>query len=369
MADSSSDNKDKYKGFVYQKLVALQMCLDAKPNSKVYLEFLGDASNEHKSVEVKHHIANHYITSNSVDVWKTLRNHVRDFDRLKPFERLVLFTTSAVREDSIFHDWNDLTLAEKFNIVSSHSPSYGVKVYQSEVLQFHRDSLDSILNRFEIVPEQMRVEAMWDALSEHSMLVLVPKKNRRAAISVLIGHLEEIVVFSEIWEVDINDFRDAVISLLSPYVSGAIPFPIFSHDECVGAQEMEQFIFVEKMRAIKLKDKEQHAAFSAYLRALQSEQKMLSDSPVIDKALSDYAQGVKEHVEEVKSKHSYALDRSKLNTDHAHGVSRSAYFEAVCAPHAQISGVKDTQKYFRDGKIHQAVNDSEFAWIYREEDL
>lgn len=345
------------------------MCLDARENSKVYLEFLGDVAGESESVEVKHHVGKHYITSNSVDVWKTLRNHVRDFERLRPFEKLVLLTTSTVREDSIFYGWNELSSSEKMARVTSHTASDGVERLFNEVCSFDVGSLELILNRFVIVSDQPKVDQMWLELAQHSRFFLVSKKLRRDAVTVLLGYLERVVVFSEVWEVDINDFHDASLGLLQPYTSGQIPFPVFSYDKDVSKEDINGLVFVEKMRAVKLKDREQHAAFASYVRALQSEQRMLADSPVIIGAIARYTSNVKEHIELIKSKYSYSLDLSKLDTDVAHAASRDAYFESMSSAHEQISGVSGTEKYFRDGKIHQVVNDCEFFWKYREDDL
>jgi hypothetical protein len=98
----SNDATSKILGFDYQKLVALKMCLDAKPNETIWIECKGDVADENSTTEVKHHLGKHNLTSNSVDVWKTLQNHIEQYNVAENFSRLVLLTTSTIPEDSIF---------------------------------------------------------------------------------------------------------------------------------------------------------------------------------------------------------------------------------------------------------------------------
>ena len=78
-----NDSTKKQLGFEYQKLVALEYCLNAKNGEYVYIECFGDIQYGTKSIEVKHHEGESNLTSNSVDVWKTLKNLVVEYDKLK----------------------------------------------------------------------------------------------------------------------------------------------------------------------------------------------------------------------------------------------------------------------------------------------
>lgn len=72
----SNDNTLKGIGFEYQKLLALECCLEAAPNTTIYIECLGDICDGSTSTEVKHHITQGYLTPQSIDFWKTLKNLV-----------------------------------------------------------------------------------------------------------------------------------------------------------------------------------------------------------------------------------------------------------------------------------------------------
>ncbi len=109
----SNDATSKLLGYDYQKLIALEKCLDAKPNQYIWIECKGDVADNNTTSEIKHHSLRHNITSNSVDVWKTLKNYVSEFHIAKLFDNLILHTTSSINEDSIFFNWCDLPNSEK----------------------------------------------------------------------------------------------------------------------------------------------------------------------------------------------------------------------------------------------------------------
>jgi len=105
-----NDNTLKELGNLYKVLIALEKCLNAKPNQHIWIECKGDVATEDTSIEVKHHADTHNLTSNSEDAWKTIKNYVENFDIAKTFTHLILHTTSSVPDESIFHNWNDLSV-------------------------------------------------------------------------------------------------------------------------------------------------------------------------------------------------------------------------------------------------------------------
>src|SRR5690606_29649444 len=104
-----NDSTKKQLGFEYQKMIALEYCLNAKKGEYVYIECFGDVQYGTESVEVKHHEGNSNLTSNSVDVWKTLKNLVIEYDLIKSNNKFLLHTTETIKTDSIFYDWNGLS--------------------------------------------------------------------------------------------------------------------------------------------------------------------------------------------------------------------------------------------------------------------
>ncbi len=90
----ASDATSKILGVEYQKLIAIEKCLESKLNDVIYLECFGDvARNKDETREVKHHSKKTNLTNTSPDFWKTLRNHVRDRKLVQQFTKLIFHTT------------------------------------------------------------------------------------------------------------------------------------------------------------------------------------------------------------------------------------------------------------------------------------
>ena len=160
----SNDATFKLLGFEYQKLIALEKCLDAKPNERIWIECRGDVANKDTSMEIKHHSSNHNITSNSEDVWNTLKNYITEINITQTFTNLILHTTSSIPNSSIFFDWNRLAIAEKRRKVLNHTPSATIKSYYETVAKCSEENLKLILGRFEIISNQPKIEEMWENL-------------------------------------------------------------------------------------------------------------------------------------------------------------------------------------------------------------
>lgn len=70
-----------------------------------------------------------------------------------------------------------------------------------------------------------------------------------------------------------------------------------------------------------------------------------------------------------KSKMSYSLSKESFNDNTHKEKSRDVYFNCILKPHSEVLGVKGTQKYFRDGRIHNINENTDFEWQFKESDL
>ena len=119
------------------------------------------------------------------------------------------------------------------------------------------------------------------------------------------------------------------------------------------------------MNDIELKKKDQENAVYDYLRAQESQIKLLNASPTLFDNLEQYDTNVSRLIEDEKS----SVFCNFVGDDKTKEESRKLYFNCIKAPHEQINGVSNTEKYYRNGRIHHVVETSEFEWKYREEDL
>lgn len=365
-----NDNTPKGLGYDYQKLIALERCLKAKANEHIWIECKGDVADKDTSVEVKHHCSKNNLTSNSEDAWKTIKNYVENFHMVKTFNHLVLHTTSSVPEDSIFHGWNDLTSAKKKTKLLGHNPSNSIKEHHNKIKACPIRDLQTILERFSIFSDQPKIAEKWEELKAHPAFIIVPDEFRDEAIELLYGYITKAAIDnSKMWQININDFQRDMRHTLSKFTTDKIPFHLVTESDIELNIPYQEFQFLRKMKDVKLKTKDQELAFTDYLRAQKSQLKMLSLSPALNVNLEQYDLTVKRMLKEEKSSKSYNLKIEEIGSDKAIQESRELYFNCIKKPHDQIMGVNDTQKYYRDGRIHHIAEESDFEWKFRGADF
>lgn len=365
-----NDNTLKLLGFDYQKLIALEKCLDAVPNEHIWIECKGDVADKNTSTEVKHHGSHSNLTSNSKDAWNTIKNYVENIQAAKSFDHLVLHTTSSLPENSIFHDWNNLTPSQKKIKLVKHTPSPTIKELHKKIKECRDEDLLAILERFSIYSDQPKIKEKWEELKLHSAFILIDKKFLDQAIELLYGYItKEAIDEAYIWKISINDFRHDMKHSLSKFTTEEIPFHFISKDDEDHIIDGLEFTFLAKMKDIKLREKDLQSAVSDYLRAQESQINMLRTSPMLEENFIKYDGNIKNDITVEKSSKSYNLTAKEIGTDHADKTSREVYFDCIKKPHPKITSVKDTEKYYRDGRIHHITEESEFEWKYRKDDL
>ncbi|MGZ8173579.1 MAG: ABC-three component system protein [Methylobacter sp.] len=204
----------------------------------------------------------------------------------------------------------------------------------------------------------------------HPHINLVPEEFSHAAIKWLHGYITKAAIDnSKIWQININDFHRDMRHTLSKFTTDKIPFHFIPKSDIEPDIIGQEFEFISKMKDVELRKKEQELAVSDYLRAKESQLKMLKSSPTLDEKLEQYDENVQRVMVEEKSSKSYNLMIEEIGSDKANKESRELFFNCIRRPHDQIIGVNDAQKYYRDGRIHHIAEESDFEWKYREADL
>jgi hypothetical protein len=364
----ANDNTQKLLGFDYQKLVALEMCMDAEKNQHIWIECKGDVATNDTSTEVKHHNKRHNLSSNSEDVWKTIKNYVNDKHVVEGFNHLRLHTTSIISEGSIFYGWNDLTANQKQSKLIQHSPSASIKNFHAQIKACPPADLKSILGKFCIKTGQSTINQKWEEIVDHSILIIIPELFRDAAVELLYGYITKAAIDNDKrWQISINDFHRALQSYISRFTTGKTPFP-FKPQQNVDPSG-ESFIFLERMKDINLPPRAIELALSDYLRAQSSMIELLKLTPTLDDPLREYDDALHRRIEDEKLSHLDQVKLDELNTEEAHKKSRGLYFNCKRSPVEQIQEVDGVQKYYRDGRIDHQVETTSFEWKFSEEEL
>lgn len=367
-----NDSTKKQLGFEYQKLIALEYCLNSKKGEYVYIECFGDVQANNTSVEVKHHEGSHNLTSNAIDVWKTLKNFVEEYDKIISNNRLILHTTSNILEDSIFYDWNNQNKSMKYDLLYNHDISSSSKPFKDIIFNVETISKENLLNlleKFIIDSDNLKISEKVEQLMEHPTFTMIPDNYRCQAIGIcnqLI--IEKAIENSNKWEINITDFQSDLRFSLSKFTKDYITFPS-TNIESVPDQEYHKFIFIKKLTNISLKDIEKHQAYNDYMRSEMSYNKMLVINPQVLSDLEIYEEGVEDEIRLEKRREAYNLKEECFKTKEHLSKSRKVYFNCLQRTHQQINGVKDVQKYYRDGRIHSIVETTDFEWQFKKTDL
>ena len=368
-----NDSTKKQLGFEYQKLVALEYCLNAKNGEYVYIECFGDIQYGTKSIEVKHHEGESNLTSNSVDVWKTLKNLVVEYDKLKSNDRFILHTTQNVPSDSIFYNWNQLSKAEKYRKLNVHSISATSKPFKDEIFDTKNISKQDLLvslDKFVINSGEPKVDEKLNQLKEHSTFKLITDNLRSAAIGVLHQWIiEKAINDSNKWEVNITDFNSDLQFSLSKFSKDYIPFPSVTEPERDDTNLSKGYKFIEKLNAISMKKNDLHQAFQDYVRSEEVYKEILKINPTLKDNITIYEEEINSVLQTEKSAVSYDLSSDSFKDNTHIKKSQEVYFKCIANPHYEISGFNGTQRFFRNGRIQNINETSDFEWLYKETDI
>jgi hypothetical protein len=96
---------------------------------------------------------------------------------------------------------------------------------------------------------------------------------------------------------------------------------------------------------------------------------MLILTPPLKESLINYDSDVERLVEDEKAAGEYNLSLENIGSDIARKESQDLYFRCINKPHDDIRNVSNTQRYYRNGRIHHVAEHSSFEWEYREEDV
>lgn len=199
----------KYLGYVYQVLIAIEQCFQAKPNETVWIECRGDVYDGKTSTEVKHHFEQTNLTSNSPDFWTTLKNLVTE--DISEFNSLILHTTANIPENSIFYGWNELSMTQKYKKLKNHFPTETIKAdYDKSITNYPQKSLLPILNKLSIKSSQVNVKETWEKLKIAPIFTILDENHREDALDWVYGYINNNAINDRYnWHIKKNDFDNA----------------------------------------------------------------------------------------------------------------------------------------------------------------
>lgn len=364
----SNQATPKYLGYVYQVLIAIEKCFEAKSNETIWIECFGDIYDGHTFTEVKHHCENHNLSSNSKDFWNTLKNLV--VEDSSQFEEMVLHTTSYISTGSIFYDWNEVGVEDRFNKIKNFKPcSTTQALYEKIFKEASEYEIKAIISKFTIKHSCLRVEEQWKKLIDMSKLRVVEENYRESVLHWVYSYVNQRAIENRYyWQVNMNDFDDAYRFQVNRWSGDKVPFPM--HDEQYDSKRANDFNFLLEYKYIGIRASDRGNALNEYFKTKNSEEKLVDLKPdVMPEIIAQYVTEVIDKAAGFKSQYSYETERNEVGTSTSSKVSRDAYFEFCNSEILDIPEVSDTKSYFMKGKIHEAIDQRKYTWKYNDKDF
>ena len=352
-----NDSTSSMQAIVFQFYVALEKCFDLLKGEKLYIELYGDVSVSHNSqIEVKNYKEN--LTDTHENIWKTLKNWLDPSFDPSHYKSLILLTTQVLGVKSSLTNWNSKTSIEKRNILETIFAAYTStgKQNKRELMSFvlneeNSMKLNFVLEKFSITTSHLNNRDYYNEIKEKKGKGVL-KEKRDDFINSLLGFIITPDVISHTsWEITFDNFTARVLSCTEEYCSKTKIFPQKISLQVDDTYYLEH-LFVKKIKDIEHYDEIQQA-ISDYVQTINMIQGELKTHSVPKSAYEKYNE---ELIDFHKREYRTALRKcSSVNTIED---SKDFYDRITSIQHVQpFSNFNDTPGYFRNGMIHDIVND------------
>ena len=368
-----NDNTLKFLGHLYQGMVALEYCLEAKEGDFIQIEQYGDIATKKEQVEVKSHVTeNHILSERHEDFWKTLKNFAENYQLTTEFSKLILLTTSIIKKDSKLDKWNKKSGIEKYETLKSITSEKITKTIQPFVNylfdenKISKENLLEILDKFSIKYGEHRIHEKLEEISKHQTFKIIPKNNRKHLIHNLLGYI--LTQASELdeenkgdWEIGITEFNERLAHVAKSYMDAAnIPLPTQFENEKGDREVYKNYEFVKAINKIEYKEKIQEA-IDYYHQANATSANLIIDNHIFDKEISDYQKQLKKSMNNEKD--DFILEND--NEDKPIYWSKRLFNQCMRMNIEPINGIFENKPFFQRGNMHVIVDNKKFEWFFK----
>ncbi len=380
MAKAVNDATEQKAGDMFQYLVALRDCFELEESDKLQIETNGDVSIISGNIgkvqkEVKHHFVKTSLSDRDIDFWKTLANWYEDFERIKAFKALVLYTTSNIKMISVFHGWNVLSAEDKLARLEKigsvkKEREKGFREQYSRIFNssYNKANLLEILSKFTIEPSRKDIAGISDEFSKY--VGHIPKENRDHYIGALLGRiLLSLKDPPHKWEVTRGEFDKILQDESSAYGEAkSKPLPTEFAQGVVPSNEKSALKEKRFVKAIIDIDYPQMVpgAVSDYWKTDMTIAKYFRNDLTYLSSLSTYAGELSQKL--FYAKEDKKLDAAGKTEEEKISLSKRLYLQAMQWEVMEFGSIIRNQGFFQHGVIHNIVDDGDFEWKVGGED-
>lgn len=374
MERASNDATLSKIGDIYQYLIALLKCFELQEGESILIEVLGDVTKVSQKdsfqMEVKHHIGENYLSDRDVDFWKTLKNWTIEYEKIKSYDKLILYTTSNIAEDSPFFDWNQKKDSEKMSVLKKIGEF--VKSREETFRGIYKDifcvdtqddkKLLLILSKLEIQNKQMKIgniDAEFNRYAKH-----IPQINRKKFIFSLLGLIiKGIQEPPHYWEITYKDFEIMLQEITPAFMNAErVPLPDDFSDIKISVGDEEVFYDKEFVKAIKdiQHDKEVPKAINDYWRKNMTIAKYYKDNFIFNTSVISYKKMLKNRLGYEKENRIIDYEDAERNVQIKE--SKKFYNFVMGWEAVGFGRINPNREFFQKGIIHEIVDSGDFCW-------
>ncbi|URZ05449.1 ABC-three component system protein [Clostridium felsineum] len=374
MKRASNDATLNKIGDIYQYLIALLKCFELNEGESILIEVLGDVTKVSQKdsfqMEVKHHIGEDYLSDRDVDFWKTLKNWTIEYDKIKNYDKLILYTTSSIDKDSPFLDWNHKKDSEKMSVLKgigeikkSREETFR-EIYNDifNVATYDNKKILLILSKLEIQNKQMQIVNIDAEFNKH--IKHIPEINRKNFIFSLLGLIiKGIQEPPHYWEITYKDFEVMIQDTTPTFMNAErVPLPDDFSDAEISVGEEEVFCDKEFVKAIKniQHDKEVPKAINDYWRKNMTIAKYYKDNFIFNTSVSSYKKMLQNKLGYEKENRVIDYEDAERNVQIKE--SKKFYNYVMGWEASSFGRINPNREFFQKGIIHEIVDSGDFCW-------
>ncbi|EPJ48301.1 MAG: hypothetical protein OFPII_06700 [Osedax symbiont Rs1] len=353
--------------FHYQMLIGLDKCFSLEDGQSVWFEKDGDVSLispdalESKQTEVKNYSA--ALTDHHENLWKTLKNWLAPGFNYAQYGVLVLHTTQAFGVTTRLKNWNSQSTEQRLQVLKNifsdrteahlnvKNPSEIIKLQKSVMEKSSYKNLMGVIAKVVLHVESADLNTLknnyYNKLSGY-----IPTANRQAFAEGLIGFIYEQANSAE-WVIEKTVFDQKREALTAKWGPTLFTIPDFTHRDAT-EEEVDSYLtelFVRKIIEVEYEDVLPEA-IGNWLELRNSLIEEFNGYPQFRETVNRYRE---QWIRAFSAKYRMASRRLGSPTS----ISQDLYDEVISETPFGIDGYPNPEFVFRNGLIHDAMDDEE----------
>ncbi|MGX5641826.1 hypothetical protein [Bacillus toyonensis] len=363
-------------GDFYHYLLVLKSCLEMVPDEKIFVETYGDLSrvSKHNSsqTEIKHHKDTHILSDRSSEFWNTLKNWLENHEDMEQFKSLILLTTSSIKSNSVFNNWEDTSVNERLQIIKSAGVERKKKEKEFrklyEIIDSYPESiLCKILEKITLVFDQPNINTIRKELMLHPHFLNLSEENFTPYVNSILGYIISIPESPPYsWEIDFQSFRDLAINLRDRFTSNERVIPNTYATRTTDTYEAYKHKkFVKEIERIEYESFINDAIDDVWRK----------NNTIIDffDGNIQFFSDLKVYKNDLRRKLTYMKNDIELDCPNQERRtlikhSKKYYNKAMMMSPESFGIIKSNSSFFQCGIIHEIVDDNLICWYLEDEE-